>query len=67
MDKCQQAFEDLKVYLTVTLLLNPSQPREELYLYLTVSPYAVSLVLIKEEEKVQKPIYYTSKVLKGVE
>ena len=27
----------------------------------------MSLVLIKEEEKVQKPIYYTSKVLKGVE
>ena len=60
-------FEDLKAYLASTPLLNSFKPREELYLYLAVSPYAVSLVLIKEEEKVQKPIYYTSKVLKGVE
>ena len=66
-NECQRVFEDLKAYLASTPLLNPFKPREELYLYLAVSPYAVSLVLIKEEEKVQKPIYYTSKVLKGVE
>ena len=67
MDKCQQAFEDLKVYLTVTLLLNPSQPREELYLYLAVSLHVVSLALIREEGKVQKLVYYTSNALRGVE
>ena len=67
MDKCQRAFEDLKVYLTVTLLLNPSQPREELYLYLAVSLHVVSLALIREEGKVQKLVYYTSNALRGVE
>ena len=41
--------------------------REELYLYLAVSPYAVSSALIREEGKVQKPVYYTSRALRGAE
>ena len=66
-DECQQAFEDLKAYLASTPLLSPSKPGEELYLYLAVSPHAISLALIREEGKVQKPIYYTNKALRGVE
>ena len=66
-DECQQVFEDLKVYLASAPLLSPSKPGEELYLYLTVSPHAVSSTLIRKEEKVQKPVYYTSKALRGVE
>ena len=42
MDECQKAFQDLKVYLTMAPLLSPFIPGEELYLYLAVSPYAVS-------------------------
>ena len=38
---------------------------DELILYLFVSPTAVSAVLVKEENKVQRPIYYVSKVLLG--
>ena len=67
MDECQQAFKDLKNYLALTLLLSPSKPREELYLNLAVSPHVVSSALIKEEGKVQKPVYYTSKALRGAE
>ena len=59
-NECQKAFQDLKVYLTTTLLLSPFILGEELYLYLVVSPHAVSLALIREEGKVQKPVYYTS-------
>ncbi|XP_050242153.1 uncharacterized protein LOC126691124 [Quercus robur] len=40
---------------------------EELYLYLAVTPHAVSSALIREEDKVQRPVYYTSKALKGAE
>ena len=40
---------------------------KELFLYLAVTPHAVSSVLIKEEGKVQKPVYYTSKALRGAE
>ena len=62
-DKCQQAFEDLKNYLALTSLLSPSKPGKELYLYLAMSSYVVSFVLIREEKKIQKPVYYTSKAL----
>ena len=64
-DQCQKAFQDLKVYLTTAPLLSPSIPGEELYLYLTVSLHALSLALIREEGKVQKPVYYTSRALRG--
>ena len=53
MDECQKAFQDLKAYLTVAPLLSPSIPGEELYLYLAVSPHAISSALIREERKVQ--------------
>ena len=66
-DECQQAFEDLKAYLASTPLLSPSKPGEELYLYLAVSPYVISSASIKKDRKVQKPVYYTNKALRGVE
>ena len=64
-DDCQRAFQDLKAYLTTALLLSPSVLGEELYLYLAVTPHAVSLALVREEGRVQKPIYYTSRALKA--
>ena len=48
MAECQQAFKDLKAYLSSPSLLSPSKPGEELFLYLAVSPIAISAVLIKE-------------------
>ena len=47
-DVYQRAFQDLKAYLTTALLLSPSVLGEELYLYLVVTPHAVSSALIKE-------------------
>ena len=66
-NECQQAFKDLKAYLASTPLLSLSKSVEELYLYLAMSPHALSSSLIKEEGKVQKPVYYTSKALRGAE
>ncbi|GKV33270.1 hypothetical protein SLEP1_g41798 [Rubroshorea leprosula] len=40
---------------------------EILYLYLEISDEAISLVLVREEAKQQKPIYYISSVLHGAE
>ena len=57
----------MKVYLSSPPLLNPSQTGEELYLYLAVSASAVSSALIREEERIQKPVYYTSRALRGAE
>ena len=66
-DKCQKAFQDLKTYLVTTPLLSSFVTGEELYLYLAVTPHAVSSALIREKGRVQKPVYYTSRALRGVE
>ena len=66
-DEFQQAFEELKAYLSAQPLLSPSQPGEKFFLYLAVSPAAISAALIKEEEKVQKPVYYASRALRKAE
>ena len=50
-DECQRAFQDLKTYLVMPPLLSPSVMGEELFLYLTVTPHAVSSALIREEAK----------------
>ena len=67
MDECQQAFENLKLYLSSPLLLSPSKLGEELYLYLAVSQAAVSAALVREEDGLQRPIYFTSRGFRGVE
>ena len=64
--KYQQAFEDLKAYLSSPPWLIPSQPGEELFLYLAVFLVAVSAALVREED-IQKPVYYASRALHGVE
>ena len=67
INDCQKAFQDLKMYITTAPLLSPSVLGEELYLCLVVTPHAVSSTLVREEGKVQKPVYYTSRVLRGAE
>ena len=42
-----------------------SNTDDELLMYLAVTPEAVSSVLVREENEVQKLIYYTSRVLCG--
>ena len=65
--ECQQAFEELKAYLSFPPLLSPSQPGEKLFLYLAVSLAAISAASVREEDKVQKPIYYASREFCGAE
>ena len=48
-DECQTTFDNLKTYISSSLLLSPSKPGEELYLYLAVSQAAVSAALVREE------------------
>ena len=59
-DDCQQAFENLKLYLSSPPLLSPSKPGEELYLYLAVSQAAVNATLVREEDGLQRPVYFIS-------
>ena len=38
-----------------------------LYPYLAVTDYAVSFVLVRNEDEIQRPVYYVSKSLQEVE
>ena len=50
----------LKDFMIQLPLLSFSITGEKLHLYLAVSNTAMSSTLIREEEEVQKPVYYTS-------
>ncbi|XP_074374492.1 uncharacterized protein LOC141714895 [Apium graveolens] len=63
----QKSFEELKKYMAQAPLLAKPALNEVLYLYLAVSENALSVVLFKKELKVQKPIYYISKILHEAE
>ena len=60
-DKCEQAFKSLKEYLSKPSLLSKPVEGEPLYLYLAVTEYATLGALVREEDKVQWPVYYISK------
>ncbi|GLT79171.1 hypothetical protein SLA2020_506680 [Shorea laevis] len=66
-EECQATFEELKCYLSSPPLLNKAVDGEILYLYLGISDEAISSVLVREEGKQQKPVYYISSVLHGAE
>ncbi|GAA0139561.1 hypothetical protein LIER_35105 [Lithospermum erythrorhizon] len=57
---CEQSFQELKSYLQSPQLLARPVVGDVLQLYLAVSEYALSSVLITEEAKVQRPVYYFS-------
>ena len=63
MEKWWQAFLALEEHLGRSSLLSKPIEGEKLYLYLTVFEEVVSTALVREEEKVQWPIYYVSKRL----
>ncbi|KAL2243528.1 UNVERIFIED_CONTAM: Retrovirus-related Pol polyprotein from transposon [Sesamum indicum] len=65
--ECEKAFIEHKNYLrSPPLLANPGLG-DILHLYLAVSENAISSVLVREEIKIQNPIYYVSKMLQGAE
>ena len=60
MEECETVFQELKHYLSNPPLLSPSKEGEDMFLYLAVSVTAVSAALIREENRVQLPVYYVS-------
>lgn len=64
-EEWEEAFQARKDYLSKPPLLSPSVEGEDLFLYLAVSQTFVSSALIREELKIQKPVYYTSQAFQG--
>ena len=66
-DECVLAFKQLKKYLSQPPIMSNPKMDEVLFAYITVTPHAVSLVLIRVDSSIQRPIYYVSKSLHKAE
>ena len=66
-EECATAFQQLKNYLAWPPIMSSPEPDEVLFAYIAVAPYAVSLVLIRVDYGVQRPVYYMSKSLHETE
>jgi len=61
--KCEEAFIKLKEYLASPPVLCKPQAATPLRLYFSITERAISGVLVQDQDQVQKPIYFVSKVL----
>ena len=61
----EESFTTLKTYLSSpSILVSPS--KGELFtLYLAVSDFSTSATLVRERDRVQQPVYYCSRALRG--
>ncbi|CAL8166833.1 unnamed protein product [Prunus armeniaca] len=65
--ECDQAFGELKAYMSRASLLSTPEAGDVLTIYLSVSATAVSSVLIRPHECAEHPIHYVSKGLQDAE
>ena len=66
-EECAKAFQQLKDYLARPSIMSSPEPDEVLFAYIAVAPYAVSLVLIRVDNGIQRPVYYVNKSLHEAE
>ena len=66
-EECAKAFQQLKDYLARSPIMSSPEPDKVLFAYIAVAPYAVSLVLIRVDNDIQRPVYYVSKSLHETE
>ena len=61
------AFQQLKEYLSRPPIMSKLEEDEVLFAYIAIASHVVSLVLVQDENGVQRPVYYVSKSLHEVE
>ena len=66
-EDCALAFQQLKEYLSRPLIMSSLEVDEVLFAYIAVAPHIVSLVLLRVDNGVQRPVYYVSKSLHKAE
>ena len=66
-EDCVVAFQQLKEYLSLPPIMSSPEANEVLYAYIVVALHAMSLVLIRDHNDLQKPVYYVSKSLHEAE
>ena len=65
--ECALAFQQLKEYLSWPPIMSRLEVDEVLFAYIAMASHAVSLVMIREDSGIQKPVYYVSKSLHDAE
>lgn len=65
--KCEKVFLKIKSFLTYPSILNLLREGPTLLPYLPVTNQTMSLVLVQETYKVERPMYFGSKVFKDAE
>ena len=66
-EDCVVAFQKLKEYLSRPPIMSSLEADEVLFAYIAVASHAVSLVLIRVDNGIQRPVYYVSKSLHEAE
>ncbi|GAU39516.1 hypothetical protein TSUD_68800 [Trifolium subterraneum] len=66
-DKCEEAFQQLKVFLASPPILTRPQLGCPLYLYLAVSENSMSSALVQDVKGEERPVYFVSRIFKGAE
>ena len=66
-EECVITFQELKCYLSHSPIMSSPVVDEVLFAYIVVALYAISLVLIRVDSGIQRPVYYVSKSLNEVE
>ena len=56
-EECALAFQQLKEYLSRLLIMSSPEMDEILFAYIVVAPHAISLVLIRVDSGIQRPVY----------
>ena len=62
MEECALAFKQLKEYLSRLPIMSRPEMDEVLFTYIVVAPHTVSLVLIRVDGGIQRPVYYVSRL-----
>ena len=65
--QCEEAFIELKAYLSSSSVLVSPSERKLLTFYLVVSDFSTSTALVRERDRIQQPVYYCSQALRGAE
>ena len=66
-EECALVFQQLKEYLSQPPIMSSPEANEFLFTYIVVAPHVVSLILIRVDDGVQRPVYYMSKSLHEAE
>ena len=66
-EECALAFQQLKEYLSRPPIMSSPKVDKVLFVYVVVAPHNVSLVLVRVDSGIQKPVYYVSKLLHEAE